>query len=144
MSNTVTVACKVSNGLLLRLFRMVEDVELVLGGGTRKVKRAEQVGDVVKIHGPGAALFGKNPSYSIVAGYALTPNVDAEFFAEWLKQNKDHDAVKANLIFAYDKPADVEACAKEHEAQRSGLEPIDPDNPKKAVMGIERGTKEAA
>jgi hypothetical protein len=144
MTGTVTVACKVANGLLLRLFKMVEDAEPVLGGGTRKIKRAEQIGEAVKINGPGAALFGRNPAYPVVAGYALTPNVDAEFFTEWLKQNKDHDAVKANLIFAYDKPADVEACAKEHEAQRSGLEPIDPEKPQKALKGIERGTKEAA
>jgi len=141
MAGTVTVACKIANGLMLRVFKMIDDVEPVLGGGTRKVKRAEQVGDAVRIQGPGAALFGKNPAYPVVAGFALTPNVDADFFKEWEKQNQDHEAVKAGLIFAYDKPADVEACAKDHEKQRSGLEPIDPDKPMK---GIERGTKEAA
>jgi hypothetical protein len=123
-ANLVTVACKVPNGLLLRNFKMMPAREQT-PTGYRDVEKAEQVGDTVLINGP-AALFGQVPEYTIVAGYALTPNVGKEFFDEWLRQNADHAAVKADLIFAHSNRAVVSDRAKEQKAVRSGLEPLDP------------------
>ena len=131
--STVTVACKLPHGLFLRLFKMVEYSEPVMGGGSKIVPRAEQIGGAVTIHGY-AAPFGKPPVAQVVGGYALTPNVDADFFAEWLKQNADHDVVKNNLIFANEKPESVHGKAKGRESIRNGLEPIDPN---KLPKGIE-------
>lgn len=138
---TVTVACKLPNGLQLRIFKMVPSREPVLGGGTREVEKAEQIGGVVHING-NAVEIGKSPKFPITdGGYALTHNVDAEFFTTWLEQNADHDAVRNGLIFGTPKQDTIEKRSREGEKLRSGLEPIDPD---KLPRGIQKGTKEAA
>jgi hypothetical protein len=147
MSGLTTVACKIPNGLVLRVFRQIEQHEPVMGGGTRPVKRAQMVGDPVKVHGP-ATPFGEAPKCLIVGGYAMTPNVDTEFFAKWLEQNADADAVKNNLIFASEKRGYVEGEAKTHEVALSGLEPISPGSDKRipkgnrSVSGIETMKKD--
>jgi len=125
MSNTVTVACKTPNGLLLRNFKMVEHHEMVMGGGRKKTTRAEQVGETVRIHGT-AVPFGKTPPCLIVGGYALTPGIDAEFFTAWIDANADLDAVKNGLVFAHETESFVADQAKECKGLRSGLEPLNP------------------
>ena len=121
-----TVACKLPNGLLLRVFDWAEHDEPVMGGGFRTVKRASPIGEPVKIHGP-ATRFGEAPKTAISGGYALTPNVDADFFARWLEQNADHhDAVKNHLIFASDKRQVAHDEAREKKDILSGLEPLIP------------------
>ena len=76
----VTVACKHPSGLLLRLFKMEDGFEPVMGGGTRKIKVPVQYGDAVHINGnrkPRNA--GENtPTQEIAGGYGLTHGVDAE------------------------------------------------------------------
>lgn len=126
MATTVSVACKMPSGLILRLFRMEDYSEPVMGGGTRTSQRAVQVDEPVRIHGV-AVPFGRFPRTPIIGGYAITPNVDAEFFAEWLKQNAEHDVVKNNLIFTHDKPDFVEKRARDNEKRLSGLEPLNPE-----------------
>jgi hypothetical protein len=124
-NNVVTVACKVPNGLLFRIFKMVPAREQT-PSGYRDIERAEQVGDTTKINGP-SVPFGKVREYAIIGGYALTPNVNKELFDAWLEQNADHPAVKAGLIFAHAKPGMVTDRAKEQKALLSGLEPLNPE-----------------
>lgn len=140
MTNTVTVACKLPSGIILRVFQMVEHSEPVMGGGSKKVKVAHQMGKSVRIRGF-AVPFGATPAVPIVGGYGLTPNVDAEFFDLWLKQNADSEIVQNNLIFAHEKQADAAAQAAEQAEIRSGLEPIDP---KRLPKGIEPADRAAA
>jgi len=121
-NNVVTVACKVPNGLLLRVFKMVPDRE-VTPTGYRNIERAEQVGDIVRIYGPGVPK-GETREYSIIGNYALTPNVNKDFFEEWLRQNGGHDAVKAGLIFANGNQSRVSDQAEEQKGVLSGLEPL--------------------
>lgn len=143
---TVTVACKIPNGLHLRVFKMVDAQEPV-SGGTRTVKRAQQDGDTVFVRGP-AVPFGQ-ALQNAIAGYALTSGIQAEFWAKWLEQNKDHDAVRNGLIFASTKGDEVRGWAKEGERVRSGLEPLqqkdDPRSPRKQahLSGIEVAEKAA-
>jgi hypothetical protein len=106
---TVTVACKLANGLCLDL----KGRERVIINGS-------------------AVPFGM-PSHP--DGYALTHGVDADFFVEWLSLYKDMDAVKKRFIFAYPKAADASAAAREMRDEKCGLEPLDPDNPGR---GLER------
>jgi hypothetical protein len=120
----VTIACKMPRGMTLRLFDMVDSREPVMGGGFREFKIAQPRAETVRIYG-NRAPYGMTPPVPIVGGYALTPNVDAEFWAEWKKQNAEHDAVKNRLIFAYDKPESASAAATERAATKSGLEPMD-------------------
>jgi hypothetical protein len=140
MAGTVTVACKLPHGLILRLFRMETRNEPVMGGGTREVQVATQVGEPVVIKGY-AAPFGQVPSVPIEGGYALTPNVDADFWAAWVKQNEDHDAVRNRLIFANEKSESAQRKAKDQTKVRSGLEPIDPQ---RLPKGIEPGNRSVA
>lgn len=145
-TDTVTVGCKLPWGLKLRLFKMEPHDEPVMGGGMKSVSRAVQFRDPVVINGCAVAK-GVAPEHPIVGGYGLTYNVNAEFFAEWLKQNADHPAVRNNMIFAQGKSASARDQAKEMRGLRSGQEPIaqrdDPRVPRGKVK-IEPGTTSEA
>jgi hypothetical protein len=70
---------------------------------------------------------------TIIGGHGITRNVDKAFFEEWLRINKDSDAVKNELIFAHEKDASTAAEANEKEGNRSGFEGIDPAKPGNGV-----------
>jgi|SRR5215469_4851652 len=127
MPGTVTVACKLPNGLEIRTF--VEEIRLVnvIGGGTRDVKMFRPSGWSHKLNGP-ARKIGQDVGYPIVHGFGLTHGVDADRYAEWLEQHKDTDLVKNGLIFANVKPTEVVAQANDHKSIKTGLEPVDPHN----------------
>ena len=134
--DTVTVANKLPHTLKLRLHRFEDHDEPVLGGGTRTVKRAVPLGHEVIVRGSGHPV-NRAPRHPIIGGYALTPGVSKDFFEEWLRQNRDHDALRNNLIFAADATGHAEGQAKEQAALRTGLEGIDPTNPGARVPGVE-------
>lgn len=120
----VTVLCKHPSGVIMRLFRMVEHTNIVNG---KTYSEAEQTDDTpVRLNGT-ATPFGMPTGIMIVGGYALTSGVDAGFFHEWMKQNKDHPMVKNNLIKAMPNDNDARALAQEFSATRSGLESLIPD-----------------
>lgn len=121
----VTVALKLPNGLIMRLYRQIKYVETGIGGTTRDSTRAEPIGKEFKLNG-NRFPFGSIPAYEIVNGYALTPNVPAEFFQQWWEANKESDLVENNLIFADADPARVRAWCKEYRSTRSGFEPLNP------------------
>ena len=124
----VTVACKHPNGILLRLFKLEKGHEPVMGGGIKEIKVPVQVGDTIRINGNRKPRDAGEDTVTqeIAGGYGLTHGVDAEFFAEWMKQNSDHPMVKNNLIFASPSGTDATAQAKEQKDLRSGLEPLIP------------------
>lgn len=142
----LTVGCKLPHGLKLRIFRS-EDIEVPnLGGGTRMEKRAVQVGETVTLKG-NAVVFGVIPEHLITGGFAMTSGVDADFFREWMRQNKDSDVVKQGLIFAQEKADDASAEAQEKRGLRSGLEQIDTSKTSKdprMLKGIETAETKAA
>lgn len=120
---TLTVACKLPHGLLLRVGRMIDRDEPVMGGGTKIVKKFQPVGVPILINGY-AAPYGRSPACNVAGGFALTPNIDAEQFMEWLAQNERHPAVVAGLIFAATEESDAAAKARDGHALRNGLEPL--------------------
>lgn len=138
----VTVACKIPNGLLLRLHEMEETSEPVMGGGSRTVKVARHVGDAVRING-NAHPQNAAPRAQIVDGvdfgYALTPNVPKAFWDKWLQQNKDHMAVRNGMIFAHESVRSVEAEAREKANLRSGTERLDPKDLPKQIQAVPTG-----
>jgi len=136
----VTVACKMPNGMILRIFEAVNDTELVMGGGSRKVVRHVPVGKPVLVHGS-AHKKGDTPDYRIVAGYALTEGVPADFWETWLAQNVQAEYVTSHVIFAYEKADDVVAASKDHESVVSGLHPLVPNNDARIPKGIATGTR---
>ncbi len=112
MPGTCTVALKLPNGLVLEL----------PGRPTITVRGF-------------AVPYGVAPALSIIGGYALTPNVDADFFEEWLLVNENLELVKKGLIFAHAKASDASAQAREFAELRSGLEALDSEKP---GTGLER------
>lgn len=137
MAGTVTIACKLPHGLRLRLHDWAKGSEPVMGGGTREFKIA------VPLNGPEVVINGFShpqnaaPSAQMVGGFALTPNVDKDFWDKWLSQNKDADYVKNHLIFAHEKSNSAEAEAKEKKDIKSGLERLDRT---KAPKGVAQAT----
>lgn len=132
--NTVTVACKIPCGLVLRLHRIVEREFPTPGGGFHKEKLAEQYGDVIRINGYSAPAGGlPYHGEQVIGGYALTTGVDRDYFAKWMEQNKDLDLVKNHLIFAHEHAADTQAEAREKAHVFDGLGPITPDKDPRLV-----------
>ena len=129
-AKTVTVRCKHPGGLILRVFTM-EDYDVPTPAGVKTEKRAVMRGEPVRINGAGVPLMPngqpKEIDYLIVGGFALTPNVDADFWNEWVRQNKDHPMVKNNLIAAHVSEDSARSESRKMKDLRSGLEPLVPD-----------------
>lgn len=141
MPGTVTVACKLPHGLILRLFDMVDADEAAAGGGYRTIKRPQPRPGVVEIRGyltkhRGATI--QPPAES--SSYAFTEGVDKDFFDEWMKQNKDHPAVVNKLIFGSEKADTVKGQMRDHKDARSGLEPLDPNRLPRGIKTYDKET----
>lgn len=132
--DTVTVACKIPNGMRLQLHRQEEYQDPVMGGGHRTCTRWVPYGDQVVVRGPAIPWGMMSPN--IIYGMRLTQNIDAEFFAEWLRQNSNHDAVKNRMIWAYETRQDVVDQAKEEQELVSGLQPLDVE-----MITVKRGKR---
>lgn len=135
---TVTVACKIPMGIVLQEFAMREEREQTING-VRDVQIGRATGRSVMINGcaiqPNKVRYDlRGQSVHITAGgYALTPNVPAEIWENWLKFNGDSPMVHNRMIFAAGSAREVEAIARENEGRRSNLEPAVPTtetNPK--------------
>lgn len=128
---TVVVGCKVPVGLALQLFRKTQVPEPVQGGGVRITDRYDRFGEVIEVRGPaypeGPAPKGYPRRPVIIGGYAITRDVPANFWDEWLEQNKDTELVKSRQIIAWASADDVKAEAQENRTRTSGLEPLNQD-----------------
>ncbi len=99
------------------------EVDEPVQGGYRRVKRAQVKGGSVKIKGYTEPYkHGEEPK-ARTSAYALTYNVPKDFWDLWLEQNKEHDAVKNNLIFAHTQTGRVESKTKEFETLELALSP---------------------
>lgn len=135
----VTVACKLPNGLQLRLFEMAMTNEAA-PGGHREVKMARLVSDIVRINGT-ATPYGQSPSWPVVGGFALTEGVSKDFMEQWMEQNKDSDLVRNNLIHYHTKLGHVQGEAREKKALLSGLQPLVPDTDKRIPKSKNKNIK---
>jgi hypothetical protein len=68
-------------------------------------------------------LNGSN-TQKILGGYGLTHNVDASFFAEWMRLNESSVLVKKGIIFAQEKEVNAKAQASDTRDVNTGLEPM--------------------
>jgi hypothetical protein len=133
---TVSVACKLPSGLQLRVFRMVDRDEQILGGGVRQVKQAEQLEPVYTVYG-WAHPQNAGPHCTILHGYAITDGIPKEHWELWLSQNKNSMMVQNGLIFAQNSTSSIKDQAKDGKAVKSGLERLDPNNLPKIGKPIE-------
>lgn len=119
-TDTVTVACKIPNGLSLRVGDFVDVTERsATAAVTTAVWRPRE--NAVEIKGPKRDQYGRD----MEGGYALTHGVPKDFWDQWMKENKDSPLVVNKLILAHGKADSAVAEAKENEKRRSGLEPLD-------------------
>jgi len=127
---TVTVACKLPNGLILRRFEWHDETE-VGPNGSRQVRIARPTGESFTVAGNGGLgfmtpnlvdLMGRH----VPGGFGITHGVPKDFWENWLSANKDTELVRSGLIFALPSESDVAIEARSREPLRSGLEPIDP------------------
>lgn len=121
---TVIVACKLPQGHKARLHIGYEATE-VIQGLPHKMRKFRPTGEEFVFKGPARAQ-NEGPRVVTASGFALTFGVPADFWEKWYDQHKELDAVKAGLIFAYDRQADVKAAAKERKDIKTGLERLDP------------------
>lgn len=123
---TVTVACKLPNGIVLHREVKKTRPVVVLGGGTRDEAYFERVaGSEVVIFGNARPVGGEHRT-RVVAGYALTQGVPKDLWDEWCESKKDLPALKNGLIFAYPSIGEAADAARDNRKVRSGLEPLDP------------------
>jgi hypothetical protein len=129
-SETVTVACKLPNGLTMRLFHAVSVDYPLLGGGRRTENEFHEIPDSPRYTLNGWSHDQKvAPEYTIIGGaggFALTHGIPKDFWEVWLKQNEKSDVVRKGLIFAHVREANTIAEAREKKELRSGFERIDP------------------
>jgi len=140
---TVTVGCKLPNGLVLRVFNVVERQEPVMGGGTRTVKVCEPREETYTVHGWSHAQNAA-PHCTIIGGYALTEGIPKAYWDLWLSQNQKSAMVVNGLIFAQNTVASARDQAKDGKEVRSGLERLDPKKLPKAIKTAEEMDKEIA
>ena len=134
-NGTVTVACKLPNGVFLQLFDMVDGREMT-PQGSRTTKVARKRGEAIKLNGT-ALKFGQIPDFTMAHGYALT-QVPADYWEEWCSQNSDSDLLANRIIFAHECVNGVSGMAKEAKTTKikSGMEPIDPKAPPSVGGGL--------
>lgn len=149
--DTVTVGCKLPNGLILRNYAWHPHRDALAGGGFSDSKIARRIDDTqYVVHGNTVRFAdlraGNLPDHSIVGGFGLTSGIPRDFWERWLELNKDTALVKNGLVFAHEEELSARSMAKERAALRSGLEPIDPERPYLAhpeFGGIRQGTRDS-
>jgi hypothetical protein len=129
---TVTVACKLPHGLLMKVYDWVQVDQLVFGGGIKQVREARPRDQTYRLNGNSVAQ-NRAPGCEIVGGFALTHGIPKDFWDRWIDQHKDWDAVKNHLIFAHEPADSARAESREKKGLKSGLERL---NPKKLPRGI--------
>ena len=132
-SGTVTVASKLPFPLRLQLQKPVKRVERD-AGGTHEVESYVKTGKTVVIQGC-ARPVGVDSDKHLVGGFALTHDVDADFWAEWVKQHEGFEPLEKGLIFAAPKGG-TQSEAKNRRDLVSGFEPLNPSRPPAEFSGV--------
>lgn len=146
-TDTVTVACCIPNGLILRVYDAEEAYEPMYGGGQKRVDKYVPREQTYTLRGsaldPADLKAGKLPEYPPIGGFALTTGIPADFWELWKKQHHDFPALKNGLVFASRDQHRAGDEARERQGTESGFEGIDPDNPAKktGVRGITKAEK---
>jgi hypothetical protein len=141
---TVTVACKLPNGLTLHVFEESTVREQMFGGGTREVQQWFRSEEAYTLAGSAMSLdmmMSGDSRAMVVGGYALTSNIPTEFWEKWLEQNKHAPYVKGGFIFAHKSEASVRDQARDGAKLRTGMEPVDPDDPASSSPEFKRVKK---
>lgn len=137
--DTVTIACKLPHGLVLRAF-VVRETEEVTPQGSRTIKKAEQIPGEFVVLG-NSFPEGGAPRGRMEFGFALTPGCPKQLWDKWHHDNKANPMVTNGLVFANSSDRSAIAEAREKENERSGFERLDPT---KLPKGIKKADPVAA
>lgn len=121
---TVTVACKIPQGMRCVIHEERELNEVTLGG-SRRVKESFPTDREFIIKGPAHAQ-NEGPRCRVVAGFAITEGVPKDLWDEWRRQFAALPAVKSGMIFAYESLDKVVDGAKDKRTVKTGLERLNP------------------
>lgn len=123
-SSTVTVACKLTHGLIAQLYKFVD---------TPTGRMAQPMGAPV-------TLKGGNDK-DAVCGWGITKDVDRSFMEQWLKDNLDMTAVKDGFIIVRDTVDKAAGEATDKADKKTGLEPLDPEAPPPGIEVVKKTRK---
>lgn len=90
-------------------------------------------GHIIQVNKERVTLNGAKTS-GILGGYGMTV-VNADFFAQWAKENAKSPLLLNGVIFGQAKEANAKAQAADTKEIRTGLEPLAQNN-KEAVSGV--------
>ncbi|MDE2426228.1 MAG: hypothetical protein KGO96_10030, partial [Elusimicrobia bacterium] len=140
-TETVTVGCKMPNGILMVLYESVEETVYDQNGVAHRQKRSWPHPDkpTYTLNGcaldVGAMQKGILPEYPVVqsrsipgGGAGLTHGIPKDFYDTWA-ETTGRDLVSKGLVFAAKTESSVRAIARERDAMKTGMEPIDPSKP---------------
>lgn len=121
---TVTVACKIPQGMRCVIHETREMNEATMGG-SRLIKQSFPTDAEFFVKGPAHAQ-NEGPRCRVVAGFAITEGVSKDLWDQWLVQFASLPAVKNRMIFAYESQSKAFDAAKEARAIKTGLERLNP------------------
>lgn len=122
-NRTVTVACRLPQGIIIR-DNVKITVEEQTPGGVRAVEQYRPIGPRIRIKGPTVpGPFIRR--VEVVGGYAISEGIPADVFQRWIDWNKDSAMVRNQLIYGHENGDRVRDWAKDRDSVRSGMEPLD-------------------
>ena len=127
-SGTVIVASKIPHDIIVQLYQPCK--RQVQGRfGPHEESFRVPTGKQYLIRGTsrpvGAIPKGYPAAPDMEEGYALTSNIPADFWEQWIYDNRDTDMVRNRVIFAVGDRASAKDIARENTKVRSGLDPLD-------------------
>ena len=138
---SVLVGCRFPAGLVLRIFKMVEQSEVLPGGRTQRTKVAAPLSEV-RLRG--SAQKDAPVAKDLRGLYGVT-EVSREFWDEWVKQQgPESDLIDNHIVFAADTRDDLKAINREIGKEPTGLEPLDQKKPGERLGGRDRKKIEPA
>jgi hypothetical protein len=147
---TVTVACKLPSGVILRCFEKFKVSEPQRDGSYKDVDVFRPIPEKQFIvRGTWTASAGQAYNRTnhavqdlLPGGYALTHGCPREVWDSWLHANRNSPIVRNQLIFAFPNYQTTTEEAKKLRATKTGLEPLDKDNPSDRMPGgVDRRTR---
>lgn len=140
--DTVSIACKVPMGMILRVHKKVMMPQKTTDGLVRDVPEYHQFGKEYMVYGPSHPQ-NAGPHCTIIGDYAITHGIPAEHWNLWFAQHRGDMMVINRMIFAYASNK-IAGAAKEHAELKSGLERLDSSKlPKNLVPSRDHMSAEA-
>lgn len=122
---TVTVGCKVQNGLRMRIGEFEEETKII-GGATRTYKIWRPFAKTYVAKGPRRLMEVDTLPPPTVNGYVLTSGIPADFMDIFMRDNAEADYVKNRMLIVISRQGEeeVQAATREGRDLRTGMEPL--------------------